>query len=107
MIDGVTFTPARGSVPPSRDELDERLTRAGLNPRWWSNAPGDVYDWHAHSYDKVLYCAAGSIVFHLRDGDAELRAGDRLDIGRGIEHSATVGTAGVTCVEAGVEASSE
>jgi hypothetical protein len=48
----------------------------------------------------VLYCAAGSIVFHLPDGDVTLGAGDRLDVAPGTEHAATVGPAGVKCVEA-------
>jgi quercetin dioxygenase-like cupin family protein len=47
----------------------------------------------------VLYCAAGSIVFHLPEGDLTLRAGDRLDVAPGTEHSAIVGPDGVTCVE--------
>jgi quercetin dioxygenase-like cupin family protein len=69
-------------------------------PRWWSNSPGDRYGRHDHPYHKVLYCAEGSIVFHLRDRDVELRPGDRLDIEPGTEHAATVGPQGVTCVEA-------
>lgn len=48
----------------------------------------------------MLYCAAGSIVFHLPQGDITLRAGGRLDVAPGTEHSATVGPDGVTCVEA-------
>jgi quercetin dioxygenase-like cupin family protein len=90
-------------VPPSRDEFDERFDRAGLAGRWWSNAPGETYDWHEHSYDKILFCAGGTIAFHLRDGEVTLRAGDRLDIERGVEHAATVGATGCTCVEAAVE----
>jgi hypothetical protein len=39
-------------------------------------------------------------VFHLREGDVPLSPGDRLDIEPGIEHAATVGPDGVTCVEA-------
>jgi quercetin dioxygenase-like cupin family protein len=69
-------------------------------PRWWSNGAGDRYGRHEHGYHKVLYCADGSIVFHLEDGDVELAAGDRLDIEPGTKHAATVGGAGVTCVEA-------
>ena len=73
----------------------------GLNqPRWWSNGPGDTYSWHAHEYHKVLYCAAGSIVFHTRDGDLAMEPGDRLDFQPATEHAATVGPDGVTCVEA-------
>jgi mannose-6-phosphate isomerase-like protein (cupin superfamily) len=88
--------------PPlrEREALDSWFREEGLSPRWWSNGPGDTYDWHDHPYHKVLFCSEGSIVFHLRDGDQELRPGDRLDIEPGTEHSATVGPAGVTCVEA-------
>lgn len=69
-------------------------------PRTWSNAPGDRYGWHAHAYHKVLFCLAGSIVFHTDGGDVELRPGDRLDLQPGTEHAATVGPEGVTCIEA-------
>jgi mannose-6-phosphate isomerase-like protein (cupin superfamily) len=64
-------------------------------PRPWGNAPGDTYGWHAHGYHKVLFCLSGSIVFHTRQGDVELRAGDRLDLDPGTEHAATVGPGGV------------
>ena len=89
-----------GPIAPSRDELEERLVREGLEPRWWDNDANDRYDWHAHEYAKVLFCASGSVVFHMRDGDVSLNPGDRLDIEAGTEHAATVGAAGVTCVEA-------
>jgi mannose-6-phosphate isomerase-like protein (cupin superfamily) len=69
-------------------------------PRPWSNAPGDVYGWHSHGSHKVLFCLAGSIVFHTTEGDVELRAGDRLDLDPGTPHAATVGPEGVSCVEA-------
>jgi quercetin dioxygenase-like cupin family protein len=69
-------------------------------PRPWSNAPGDSYWWHAHHYHKVLFCLDGSIVFHTREGDVELSAGDRLDLEPGTEHAATVGPQGVSCIEA-------
>ena len=69
-------------------------------PRSWGNAPGDTYGWHSHDYHKVLYCLGGSIVFHMRDGDIELTAGDRLDLEPGTEHAATVGPKGCDCVEA-------
>ena len=74
----------------------ERCTPA----RPWSNGPGDTYGWHDHGYHKVLFCLSGSIVFHTREGDVELTAGDRLDLEPGTEHAATVGPAGCECVEA-------
>lgn len=86
--------------PPTRTDIERRFADEGLSPRAWSNAPGDTYDWHQHGYHKVLYCTRGSIVFHTRSGDFELSPGDRLDVPPGCEHAATVGPAGVECLEA-------
>jgi len=69
-------------------------------PRFWANGPGDRYGSHHHPFHKVLFCLAGSIVFHTDDGDIELTAGDRLDLEPGTSHSATVGPDGCECVEA-------
>jgi len=43
---------------------------------------------------------SGSIIFHTDAGDVALAAGDRMELPRGVEHSATVGADGVECVEA-------
>ena len=88
--------------PPTRSQLDALLRVAKLSPTWWSNGPGDRYAAHSHAYDKVLFCAEGSITFRIEPEckDYELSAGDRLGIPRGTAHSAVVGPAGVTCVEA-------
>ena len=69
-------------------------------PRFWGNGPGDRYGSHDHAFHKVLFCLAGSIVFHTDQGDIELTAGDRLDLEPGTSHSATVGPDGCQCVEA-------
>jgi hypothetical protein len=69
-------------------------------PRSWGNAPGDRYGRHDHAYHKVLFCLAGSIVFHIDGGDIELTAGDRLDLEPGTSHAATVGPEGCECIEA-------
>jgi mannose-6-phosphate isomerase-like protein (cupin superfamily) len=83
-------------------ELAGRLRGEGLAPGTWGNGPGDVYAAHAHGYDKVLVCAAGTIVFGLprRGGSVALGVGDRLDLPAGTEHDAVVGPDGVTCLEA-------
>jgi len=94
-----TVTACNG-VPPSGDELERLFAEEGLTPRWWANSPGDTYGWHSHPYHKVLYCGGGSITFHTREEDLELRAGDRLDIPPGVEHAATVGREGCRCIEA-------
>jgi hypothetical protein len=43
---------------------------------------------------------AGAITFHTADEDLPLSTGDRLDLPAGVRHAATVGSAGVRCVEA-------
>ncbi|HVL52765.1 MAG TPA: hypothetical protein VM344_00725 [Vitreimonas sp.] len=90
------------------DELVERLRAGGLEASPWSNAPGDRYGAHQHAYDKVLVCAAGSVVFGLPDRTERvpLEPGDRLDLPAGIRHDAVVGPEGVTCLEAHVPAGS-
>jgi quercetin dioxygenase-like cupin family protein len=75
--------------------------RERLTPHRWSNAPGDTYARHRHTYDKVLYCLRGSITFRVSDaGDITVAPGDRLDIEPATEHAAIVGPEGVECIEA-------
>ena len=88
--------------------LVARLDAEGQRPGSWTNGPGDTYAAHTHGFDKVLVCAAGSIVFGLpgRGEVVALRAGDRLDLPAGTEHDAKVGLDGVTCLEAHLPAGS-
>jgi uncharacterized protein YjlB len=82
--------------------LTARLSAEGLRPGTWANGPGDAYAAHSHGFDKVLACAAGSIVFGLpgRGEKVALGVGDRLDLPAGTSHDAIVGPDGVTCLEA-------
>ena len=90
----------------SSGPIDPAMARAIFDaegcsaPRPWANGPGDRYGRHEHGFHKVLFCLAGSIVFHTDDGDVELTAGDRLDLEPGTAHSATVGPEGCGCMEA-------
>ena len=86
--------------------LVDRLWSQGWRPTPWSNGPGDRYDAHEHTYDKVLVVAAGSIRFGLpgEGSVADLDVGDRLDLPAGTSHEALVGPVGVTCLEAHVPA---
>ncbi|HEX8939414.1 MAG TPA: hypothetical protein VF763_04550 [Candidatus Limnocylindrales bacterium] len=83
-------------------DILERLEAAGLAAAPWSNGPGERYAAHSHGYDKVLVVTRGAIVFGLPASGAahRLGVGERLDLPAGIEHDATVGPAGVTCLEA-------
>jgi len=88
----------------SESSYEAALRAEGLVPYSWSNGPGDRYEPHSHGYDKVLVAVAGSITFLLsersRDRDVVLEMGDRLELPAGTVHGATVGSRGVTCLEA-------
>lgn len=99
----------------SEEQLQRLLAAEGLGRETgdisvtrWSNGPGAVYDAHRHGYDKVLLVEDGSIRFSLTElgRDVDLGAGERLDLRAGTLHAATVGRAGVTCVEAHLAAGS-
>jgi quercetin dioxygenase-like cupin family protein len=92
----------------SAEQIEARLRAEGLRPAAWGNAPGDRYGEHVHDYDKVLVATAGSITFHLTGSgqDVVLGRGERLDLPAGTHHAATVGAAGVSCLEAHLAAGS-
>lgn len=79
-----------------------RLREESLDPSVWSNGPGDRYAAHEHSYDKVIVVERGSIQFGVpaTGGAFDLGPGDRLELPAATTHGATVGEAGVTCLEA-------
>jgi quercetin dioxygenase-like cupin family protein len=86
-------------LAPGRAEVEDRLRAHGFRWSAWGNGPGIRYDWHEHPYRDVVYCVAGSIVFHTADGDHELRPGDCVDLDPGTPHAASVGPDGVECLE--------
>jgi hypothetical protein len=97
----VTASTARTPGTAGRAEALAAFEAEGCSPaRAWSNGPGDRYGSHDHPSHKVLFCLAGSIVFHTDEGDVALSAGDRLDLEPGTMHAATVGPEGCECVEA-------
>lgn len=99
----------RDGRPLNRQEAEEKLKDEGLKGEAWQNGPDYSYIGHEHPFTKVLYCVVGSIVFHVSDDagvvhDIGLESGDRIEIGSGIFHSASVGPNGVICVEGAREA---
>jgi quercetin dioxygenase-like cupin family protein len=87
---------------PTEAGIRQLFSAEKLIPYRWSNAPGDVYSAHTHSFFKVIYVLEGSITFRLpvEADEIFLRAGDRLDLPPGVVHSAIVGPQGVVCLEA-------
>jgi quercetin dioxygenase-like cupin family protein len=88
--------------PPTEAAIQRVFQAQGLQPYRWSNAPGDVYGAHSHSYHKVIYVVSGSITFRLpyTGQSVALHSGDRLDLPPGVVHDAVVGPEGVICLEA-------
>jgi quercetin dioxygenase-like cupin family protein len=91
-----------GEGPVTEAAIRQLCEAEGLEPYRWSNAPGDVYSQHVHSYDKVIFVVRGSITFGLpeRSWELDLQTGDRLDLPAGTVHDAVVGPEGVVCLEA-------
>lgn len=87
--------------PPTRERVAARLRDEGVDPYGWSNGPHDEYAVHRHGYTKLLMCAAGSITFRIGPDavSRELRAGDGVILPAGVEHVASVGPDGCTCLE--------
>ncbi len=102
MSDDIRVTRWPGQEPPTEQAIRQRFTAEGLQPYSWSNAPGDVYAAHSHSYHKVIYVLRGSITFGLLEEGRSLtlEAGDRLDLPPDVLHDAVVGREGVLCLEA-------
>lgn len=60
----------------------------------WHDAPGTVYEEHAHQ-GKVALCVTDGLVTVMYDAKKhEVRAGERLDIPVGTPHTAVVGPKG-------------
>jgi quercetin dioxygenase-like cupin family protein len=91
-----------GGDSPTEAAIERSFEAEGLQPYRWSNAPGDVYGAHSHSYHKVIYVVSGSITFGLphTGQSVVLHPGDRLELPPGVVHDAVVGPQGVACLEA-------
>lgn len=98
---GIALLRWRDGDAPSSATVARRLREEGVEPYAWSNGPGDRYAAHDHAYEKVLMCAAGSIVFRVgpEEDAVELRPGDGFVLPAGTRHSAEVGLMGCTCLE--------
>jgi hypothetical protein len=82
-------------MPPGVDQIAARMRAEGLSPRGWGNGPGDIYGWHEHGYEMVLYCVRDQIVVHTAGGDVELGPGGKMALPPHTAHAATVGAQGV------------
>ena len=91
----------RGGQHPTYQAITQKMQQEGLRPYTWANGPNFRLPAQSHGYGKVLYCVEGSVEVVLPDvhQSVVLMPGDRMDLPRGIRHSAIVGPRGAQCVE--------
>ena len=91
-----------GGQHPTMSNITRIMKAEGLRPYMWTNQANYRYALRSHGYSKVLFVLQGKIEINLPDINQtiRLRAGDRIDIPRGIRHSAIVGSSGAHCIEA-------
>lgn len=99
MVCAISATPQYHPDAVDPTQVQSSLLRGGHEIDTWTNPPFYRWPWHAHDVAKTIYCLRGQVTFHTQHGDVALSAGDRLDLPRGVGHAASVGPAGVTCVE--------
>jgi quercetin dioxygenase-like cupin family protein len=98
-------TPYRGSfvIIVLNMELSERWIKKFeeenfVNVYEWQDAPGTVYEEHAHKGKVSLFITDGSITFNFSGEKKEVKAGERLNMPVGVLHSAIVGPQGWTVI---------
>lgn len=91
----------RGGNHPTLDLMKQTLEQHGLRPFKWSHHANYRYGVRSHGYAKTIYCVEGGVECFFPDTRqrVQLRAGDRVDIARGVRHGITVGLNGATCLE--------
>lgn len=80
--------------------LATEMAAAGHPVSQCSADPGHRYPAHSRSYEKVLCCVEGSIVFDQKGSDELSTPDNRPGAEAGEMHSATAGEAGPCFVEA-------
>ena len=94
----------RGGQHPTLDNITRLMTNEGLRTYMWTNTPNFRHPVRSHGYDKTLYCVQGSLelTFPQTKQRVVLRAGDRVELPRGVRYSAIVGPRGAQCLEGSI-----
>lgn len=100
-VQSVKVTRWHGGQHPTLDNITRRMQDEGLRTYMWTNTPNFRYPVRSHGYDKTLYCLQGSleISFPQTKRRVTLRAGDRVDVPRGVRYSTIIGPTGAQCIE--------
>lgn len=79
----------------NRAELIASLEAEGLTVTEWFDEAGTHYDEHVHPRDEVLAVLEGTMTMLIGGDEHALGPGDRIRLGAGEKHTATVGEQGV------------
>jgi quercetin dioxygenase-like cupin family protein len=74
----------------SLKSLAEKLDALGYSAHRYVYPPGTYFGPHTHDVDKIDAVLEGEFLIKTPNGDAVLRAGDWLEVPRGLVHSAEV-----------------
>jgi quercetin dioxygenase-like cupin family protein len=78
------------SQKPDAADLRRRLESEGYGVTEWSDAPGTVYETHAHETDQTHWIISGELEFTVDRQIYLLRAGDRDFLPANTAHAAFV-----------------
>lgn len=97
----VRFVRWQGGQHPTPTLMKQNLEKFGLHVFKWQHQANYRFGTRSHGYSKSLYCVEGSIEVFVPDTRDRfvLKAGDRLDIAKGVRHSIAVGLQGAICFE--------
>jgi quercetin dioxygenase-like cupin family protein len=78
----------------NKEELKNKLTSEGFPVVYeWTDAPGTIYEDHAHQGKVSFYVTKGSVTFS--GGVTQtVFTGERIDVPVGVRHTAIVGSEG-------------
>lgn len=99
-MEQIAVTRWEGEAPATKEDVKQLVRASGLEAMLWSGEAHKVYLPHRHGFEKTLWCALGSIVFHIDSEDLLLAPGDKMVLPAGTVHAADAGEAGVECYEA-------
>ncbi len=87
---------------PTLANITQAMHNDGLIPYHAVYTPNSRQPAHSHGFNKIFYLVEGTIEVHLPDDNIRftLKAGDRVEIPRGVYYSLTVGATGAKCLEA-------
>jgi mannose-6-phosphate isomerase-like protein (cupin superfamily) len=91
----------RGGQHPTAQAISQRMVGEGIRPYQYNPTPNFRQGPRSHGYAKILYCVEGSIEVILPDMNQShvLRAGDCIELPRGVRYAEIAGSRGACCYE--------